>query len=139
MEEMLARGMANLIARISGPMSLRLIIQPTVATILAIRAGWRDGRQGDGPYFWNVLFNLERRTELLRHGRRDVGKLFIMACLLDIVYQLIVVRWVYPLETLIIATTLAIVPYVLLRGVVGRLVRRLHRTPNPAISGKGSA
>lgn len=139
MEEMLARVVENLIARIGGPMSLRLIIQPTVATILAIRAGWRDGRQGVGPYFWNVLINLERRRDLLRQGRRDVGKLFIMACLLDVVYQLIVVRWVYPLETLIVATTLAIVPYVLLRGVVGRLARRLHRTANPAISGKGSA
>ena len=139
MEEMLARGVANLIARIGGPLSLRLIIQPTIATILAIRAGWRDGRQGVGPYFWNVLVNVEQRRDLLRQGRRDVGKLFIMACLLDVVYQLIVVRWVYPLETLIVATTLAIVPYVLLRGVVGRLVRRLHRTPNPAVSGKESA
>ncbi len=127
MEELLARVIRNLTGRVGGPMSLRLIIQPTIATILAIRAGLRDGREGAGPYFWNVLVNAGRRKDLLRQGWKDVGKLFFMACLLDIVYQLIVARWVYPLETLIVATVLALVPYVLLRGIVGRLARRWHR------------
>lgn len=139
MEEMLARVFKNLAERVGGPMSLRLIIQPTVATILAIRAGLRDGREGAGPYFWNVLVHLERRKDLLRHGWKDVGKLFVMACLLDIVYQLIVARWVYPLETLIVATVLAIVPYVLLRGIVGRLARRWHRPANTVALEGGAA
>src|SRR5215213_6172676 len=101
MEEMLARVLENLVARGGGPLSLRLIFQPTIATILAIRAGLRDGRQGAGPYLWNLLVTTERRKDLLRQGGKDVSKLFIMACLLDVIYQLIVVRWVYPLETLI--------------------------------------
>jgi len=134
MEEMLARVLENLVARGGGPLSLRLIFQPTIATILAIRAGLRDGRQGAGPYLWNLLVTTERRKDLLRQGGKDVSKLFIMACLLDVIYQLIVVRWVYPLETLIIATSLAIVPYVLLRGIVGRLARRLYHPADSAIS-----
>lgn len=121
------RVIKNLAGRVSGPMSLRLLIQPTVAIILAIRAGLRDGREGKVPYFWNVLVNLERRKDLLREGWKDASKLFAMACLLDIIYQLIVARWVYPLETLIVATVLALVPYVLLRGIVGRLARRLRK------------
>jgi hypothetical protein len=138
MEEILARFFKNLAERVGGPMSLRLLIQPTVATILAIRAGWRDGRAGGGPYLWKVINNPDRRRELVRQGRKDVGKLFIMACLLDIVYQLIVLRWVYPLETLIVATMLAVVPYVLLRGLVGRLARRWHR-PAHTVAPEGGA
>ena len=38
MNDILARVWGNLYARLTGPMNLRLIIQPTVATILAIRA-----------------------------------------------------------------------------------------------------
>ena len=41
MNEIFARLWQNLYARVTGPMNLRLIIQPAVATILAIRAGLR--------------------------------------------------------------------------------------------------
>ena len=123
MEEMLIRVWENLVGRVSGPLTLRLIIQPTVATILAIRAGLQDSRQGRTPYFWDILLNPAGRRDLLRQGWKDVGKLFIMAVLLDMVYQLIVVRWVYPLETLIVAIVLAILPYVLFRGLASRLAQ----------------
>lgn len=127
MEETLIRVWEDLVGRVGGPLTLRLVIQPTVATILAIRAGLNDGRQGRTPYFWNILLNLERRKDLLREGWKDVGKLFVMAVVLDTVYQLIVARWVYPLETLIVAVVLAILPYVLFRGLASRLARRRLR------------
>lgn len=57
MDEILARLWRNLYGRVDGPMNLRLIIQPTVATILAIRAGFRDARQDRPPFFWAVLWN----------------------------------------------------------------------------------
>ena len=103
---------------------LRLVIQPTVATILALRAGLNDSRQGRMTYFWNVLLNLDQRKNLLREGWKDIGKLFIMAVVLDTIYQLIVARWVYPLETLFVAVVLAMLPYVLVRGLSSRLARR---------------
>jgi len=40
-----------------------------------------------------------------------------------VVYQLIVHRGVYILELLITAVTLAIVPYILLRGLISRIAR----------------
>jgi hypothetical protein len=46
MEDMLSRVWESLIGRVGGPLTLRLLIQPTVATFLAIRAGWRDARAG---------------------------------------------------------------------------------------------
>ena len=119
--------------RADGPLTLRLFIQPAVALILATRAGLKDGRQGRTPYFWNVIFGGAQRKDLLREGWKDIGKLFVMACALDVVYQLIVARWIYPLETLIVAVVLAILPYVIARGIVGRLARRRSlRHPAPA-------
>lgn len=60
---------------------------------------------------------------MLQSGWKDVGKVFMFAILMDVVYQLIVVRWVYPVELLIIAIVLAILPYLLIRGPLSRMWR----------------
>ena len=123
MDEILARLWDNITARLTGPMHLRLIVQPTVAAILAIHAGLQDARQ-DRPFFLATLLrNPAHRRELLRQGWKDVGKVFLLATILDVIYQLIVHRGVYLLELLLTAVTLAIVPYVLLRGPVSRIAR----------------
>lgn len=114
----------NLVERVSGPMSLRLILQPTIATILAIRAGLKDAREGNPPYFWSVLTNPAHRAAMLRDGWKSIGKVFIAALVLDVAYQLIVERFVYPGEAIIVAIVLAILPYLILRGLVTRLARR---------------
>jgi hypothetical protein len=123
MNEILARVWHNLFARLTGPMNLRLIIQPTVATILAIRAGVRDARQDRPPFLWTILWNPAQRREVLRQGRKDIEKVFLIATILDVVYQLMAHKGVYLLELLITAVALAIVPYVLLRGPVNRIAR----------------
>ena len=123
MNEIFARVWHNLGGRLTGPMNLRLIKQPTVATILAIRAGLRDARQNRPAFLWGVLRNPAHRRELLRQGWKDVGKVFVLATILDLVYQLIVHRRVYILELLITAVTLAIVPYVLVRGPISRIAK----------------
>ena len=46
-----------LIGRTDGPLTLRLIFQPTVAAILAIRAGLKDAREGRTPYLWSMFTN----------------------------------------------------------------------------------
>jgi hypothetical protein len=123
MDEILKRVWENLIGRSTGPINFRLIIQPTVATIIAIRAGVKDAREGQPPFLWAALSNPGYRPELLRQGWKDVGKVFILAVVLDSIYQLIVHRGVYVLELLITATVLAIIPYVLVRGPVNRIAR----------------
>jgi hypothetical protein len=125
MNDVFARVWENLNGRLAGPMHLRLIIQPTVASILAIRAGLRDARENRAPFFWSVLSNPDYRPELLRQGWKDIGKVFIIAVILDVVYQLVVHRGVYVLELLITAVTLAIVPYILVRGPVSRIAKTL--------------
>jgi hypothetical protein len=49
---------------------------------------------------------------------------FLVAATLDAIYQLIIHRFIYPLELLFTATLLALVPYFVLRGPVNRIARR---------------
>jgi len=116
-----------MLGRTTGPLTLRLILQPSMATLLAIRAGIADARAGRPPYFWSMLRDPLLRHELLRGGWKNVHKLFWMAVLLDSIYQVIVFKWIYPGQALITAGVLAIVPYVLLRGLVTRIAARGRR------------
>ena len=118
------RFLDNMVARVSGPMKFRLLLQPTMAMIFAIRSGLKDARAGRPPFLWTLLTEESSRTYLLQDGWKSVGKVFVLALVLDVVYQLIVARFVFPLETLITAILLAIVPYLIVRGLVTRLVRK---------------
>lgn len=49
MEGLFSRHGGQLIARDSGPFYIRLILPPLVATLLGIRAGWRDAYEISRP------------------------------------------------------------------------------------------
>jgi hypothetical protein len=105
-------------------MYFRLLIQPATAIFLAIRAGWRDARQKKPAFLWEVVTNPAARRELIQSAWKDIGRLFIFAFLLDTAYQFIVFQYFYPVQALIVSFALAVVPYVLLRGPVTRLLRK---------------
>ena len=123
MDDIIARIWGNLGGRIGGPLTLRLLIQPLVAAVLAIRAGVADGRTGRPPYFWAIVTNPEHRRDLLWEGWKAVAKVFVLAVALDCIYQLMVFQWIYPGESLLVGFLLACVPYLLLRGPAARLSR----------------
>lgn len=129
MDAILMRGWENFVARTSGPMNLRFYLQPTVAAVLAIRAGLRDARAGRPAYFWSLFKGSAPLSSSLQDGAKDIGKVVIIAMILDSVYQLIVLRGIYVLELVFTATMLAVVPYILLRGPVNRIARGLRHEP----------
>jgi MFS family permease len=117
-------------------MKFRLVLQPLMAAFFAVRSGLADARVGKPPYFWGLLSDRGQREDMLKNGWKSIGRVFILAIVLDVVYQIIVRRFVYPGETLIVAFILAIVPYLILRGLVTRLARRIevhrqHDRPAP--------
>ena len=126
-QEFFARVWEMLIGRVDGPFTFRLMVQPTVAAIFAIRAGWRDARANRPPYLWSIFTNPATRRDLMRQGLTDVGKVFIVAVILDLAYEMTVYRWVYPGQALIVAAVLAFIPYLLIRGPVTRIVSRFVR------------
>jgi len=123
---MLLRALLNVTDRVGGPMTFRIILQPLMAALLAFRAGWKDAQTGRPPYFWTILTDPGQRNDLLREGWKSVARVFVLAIVMDVIYQLIVVQWVYPLELILVAILLAVVPYLLIRGPVNRIVSRLR-------------
>ena len=137
--DVFGRVVDNLGGRVSGPMKLRLVLQPLMAALFAVRAGLKDGRAGAPPYFWAMFGSREHRRALLREGWKDVGKIFVIAVVIDVIYQVIVARWVYPGEALLVAAILAFLPYLVLRGLVTRLTRRAHVPPVEDVRHRGAA
>lgn len=124
MDDLWARIVADMVGRVSGPMKFRLLLQPVMAAIFAIRSGLGDARAGKPPYFWALFTDPAHRADMLRDGWKSIGKVFVLAMVLDVVYQIIAMRFVYPGEVIVVAILLAIVPYLLIRGLVTRLARR---------------
>jgi hypothetical protein len=124
MDDMWVRVGTQLLARVTGPMKFRLVLQPCMAAFFAIRSGLADARAGKTPYFWCLLSDPAQRDAMLKDGWKSVSRVFILALVLDAVYQVIELRWIYPGEMIIVAVVLAIMPYLILRGLVTRLARR---------------
>jgi hypothetical protein len=121
----------QLLARVSGPMKFRLVLQPCMAAFFAVRSGLADARAGKTPYFWCLLSDPAQRDDMLKDGWKSVGRVFILALVLDVVYQVIELRFVYPGEAIIVAFVLAILPYLILRGLVTRLARKKFAASAP--------
>ena len=135
MQDTFTRIFENLVGRVTGPMHFRVFLQPTMAIIFAIRDGIKDAHEGRVPYFWSLFTEPGHRMDLVRRGWKSVGKVFILALVLDAVYQVWQLKWFYPGEAILTALVLAIVPYVLLRGPANRLFARraIGVTPCPKI------
>ena len=125
--EILNRGVEQLLGRASGPLHFRLVVMPIVVTILAIRAGLRDARQGQPSFLWGVFSEPAQRRRRLLAGWRDIARIFVIALVLDTVYQVMVLRAFYVGQALIVAAACAIVPYILFRSSTTLLERGLSR------------
>ena len=124
MEAMLTRLLTDLIGRLTGPLTMRLFLQPAVAAFFAVRDGLHDARAGRPPHFWRMVTGPpEARRRRVQETWKAAFKVFVMAVVLDCVYQLLVFRWIYPGESIVTAVILAIIPYVIVRGVVNRAAR----------------
>jgi tryptophan-rich sensory protein len=114
------------LARPTGPMKFRFILQPLMAAIFAIRDGRKDARTGRYPYFWALFNRPLNRVERLEEGLNATARIILLGLVMDVIYQVIVLQRFYPAEAVIIAVLLAFVPYVLIRGPVARIARRWH-------------
>jgi len=98
-----------------------------VAIILAVRAGLRDARTRRPAYGWAIITDSAHRRDLLREGWKDVARLLVVAVLVDVIYEIIAFRRIYPIQPLIVAVCVALPPYLLIRGPVNRIARRWYR------------
>jgi hypothetical protein len=122
MDDIWMRMAHNLADRVSGPMQFRLILQPLVASIYAVRDGLKDAKTGKSPYLWTLISDSGHRSRLIKDGWKSVSTVFFMALAVDVIYQLIELRFVYPGEAILVALFLAC-PLAIIRGLVTRLAR----------------
>lgn len=129
MEDLFTRAWDHILGRLGGPLSFRFLIQPAVSALIGIIAGVRDAQAGRPAYFLAIFADAAHRSERLRECWGAVWKVFVVAVILDVAYEVLVFKTVYPGETLIVAIVLAVIPYVIVRGPANRLARLLHK-PN---------
>jgi|SRR5271170_7167381 len=123
MEEYLRQVWGEIIGRVHGPLAFRLILQPLTVAFLAARSGLSDARAGRPAYGWAIVTNSIGRHELLREGWKEIAKVFIIAIVVDVIYEGIVFYRLSLGRSLIVATFLALLPYPFVRGSVNRILR----------------
>jgi hypothetical protein len=111
----------DLAERPFGPMWFRFALQPIMAALTAWKDGAKDAATNQSPYFWTVLTDRAQRNARLAEGFRATGKILTMGLVLDLIYQAIALKAFYPVEAICVATLLAFLPYLLLRGVFERI------------------
>ncbi|MBK9703470.1 MAG: hypothetical protein IPO75_08375 [Betaproteobacteria bacterium] len=132
MLNVLQLGLDQLLERLRGPLNFRLVVMPTVVTVLALRAVWKDLRDGRPAFLGIWIQEPVERKRAFRSALGDVGKIFVVAVVLDTAFQVMVFRWVYPGMVLVVAFVCAVMPYVLVRGPVFLLAHHLFRKDHRA-------
>ncbi len=115
--------------RHDGPMAFRLILQPVMSLIYAIIAGVKDAKAGNPPFFSALITGKKSRRILLGELWKNVGKVFILAIIMEIIFEIIEFKTVHPLDVIRVAFWLAIVPYLIFRGPVERIVQLFIKRP----------
>ena len=118
-------------SRPAGPLKFRFVLQPAMAIFFAVRMGLKDSREDKPPFLSAFFSHPAHRMELMHDCWRSIGRLFLFAVVLDCIYQIVELHWIYPFEALVVATVLAIIPYVLVRGPVNRIasIRKARERP----------
>lgn len=123
MDDVFSRFWNDLIGRAGGPFTFRFVLQPIMAILYAYRDGVRDAQTGRPPYFWTIFTEPGERVALLHEGWKAVARVIGLGVVMDLLYQIIVFRRLYPLELVAIVFLLAFLPYLLLRGPINRFMK----------------
>ncbi|SDG44431.1 hypothetical protein [Bosea robiniae] len=110
--------------RVHGPMNFRFLLQPMMALLAALPDGIRDARYGHRAFFWSALWDDRVPKGRLREGLTSIARVALLGMSMDVIYQLNVLDRFYPVEALMMALLLAVIPYFVLRWLTEILARR---------------
>jgi H+/Cl- antiporter ClcA len=118
---------SDIFDRLSGPMTFRLILQPIMALIAAVPDGLRDAREGHTSFFWNSPGDRTLQRGRLWEGLYASGRILLLGLCIDMIYQYRVFDSFYPVEAVLFALLLCVIPYFIWRSLVERIARwRMH-------------
>lgn len=117
----------GVLARLDGPMRFRMLLQPTMAITFAIVDGIKDSSKVRAPYFYSLISQPEHRRELLESGWHSIGKVIILAVVLDCLFQYTVFGDINWKGAALAGVMLALLPYLIFRGLVNRCLQRVKK------------
>ncbi|QIO36934.1 hypothetical protein [Bradyrhizobium sp. 1(2017)] len=112
---------ADIFERVHGPMSFRFYLQPTMALIAAVPDGIRDTRLGHKSFFWSAWWDRSAPAGRLREGLASIARVMLLGISMDVIYQFKALDRFYPVEALMMALLLAVIPYFVFRWIVERV------------------
>ncbi|WP_149137800.1 hypothetical protein [Cupriavidus campinensis] len=113
--------------RFTGPGRMRFVLQPLIAVLLGVRAGWHDAHAGRLPYIYALVTDAGHRKDLLRSGLSAVRDLLAMGITLDALAQLLIYGVVHPGAAAVLGPVLICLPYAVARAVANRVVNLFPR------------
>jgi hypothetical protein len=128
MQEFVQQGWDRVLARLVGPMHVRLLLQPLIAILLGIRDGVRDARAGAPPYLLALITEKEQRRERIASLWKSLRVGLPLAILLDAVVQYLLFRSIRIAGAIFVGTLLMALPYCLARGFTNRIVSAKGRS-----------
>jgi hypothetical protein len=122
---------ADIFDRLHGPMTFRFYLQPTMALIAALHDGIKDTRSGHKSFSWTALWDPTQKGGRLREGLTSTARVVLLGLSMDGIYQFKVFDRFYPVEALMMAILLAVIPYFVFRSIVEYVARRWFARKSP--------
>ncbi|WP_395337452.1 hypothetical protein WBP06_22960 [Novosphingobium sp. BL-8H] len=117
----------DIFARFGGPMTFRFFLQPAMALAAAVPAGIRDAKEGRVGFIWATLVNPKMRTGRLREALDATARILLLGLIMDLIYQVRVFDRFFPVEALVMAIALALIPYLIFREIVWAIALAIKR------------
>jgi hypothetical protein len=118
----------DLVARLTGPLHFRFILQPSIAIFLGIRDGLMDAKAGTPPFIYDLIFRPQNRRRQLAAAFHKLLTPIIVATVLDAIAQYLIFRHVRPLHALLVGMFVMGLPYSVARGITNRIASRRRKT-----------
>ncbi|CDZ68268.1 Hypothetical protein NGAL_HAMBI2605_65530 [Neorhizobium galegae bv. orientalis] len=129
----------DIVDRVNGPMTFRFILQPVMAFVAALPDGINDARHGHSAFFWTRRGDPTLKRGRLSQGLASLARVVLLGISMDVIYQMRVFERFYPIEALVMAILLAVIPYFIFRPVIEWLAGKwLPRSSVPGNHGGGT-
>jgi Na+/H+-translocating membrane pyrophosphatase len=126
--DLLQEIMGRFLARLSGPLNFRFILQPVMAILLGIRDGLHDAKTGTPPVLLDLFEKPKGRKRQLRKALRNLLVPLLLAIVLDVVVQYLLFGWVRLIGAMTIGVMVMGLPYVIARTLTNWIVTWRNRT-----------
>jgi hypothetical protein len=125
----------RVLARLTGPLKLRFILQPIMAILLGVRDGVNDAKAGRPPFLFGVFHDPKGHKHAIRTAVRSLLVPLVIATVLDGIAQYLLFGWIRISGALVAGALLMGLPYVVARALTNRIVSRRRRRSVSSPSG----